>query len=131
MAENAAVPYLLGDLRALLFKKELNRRSRRSRRCSFVACRLCILVTLWFNRIDYMTKKRPLRPGPRKPAGTRRSSDQVRVERIPNSGGWRFLHPRCALERAEDLEEIATMLEQGEAEIATDELRWVLSGCPN
>jgi len=42
---------------------------------------------------------------------------------------WEFLHPRCALDRAEDLEEVRKMIEAEEAEIATDELRWLLGGC--
>ena len=45
--------------------------------------------------------------------------------------GWEFLHPRCALDRREDLEEVATMVSEGEHEIAVDELRWLLNGCPD
>jgi hypothetical protein len=33
-------------------------------------------------------------------------------------------------DRAEDLDEVRTMIEAGELEIAVDELRWLLSGCP-
>jgi len=36
---------------------------------------------------------------------------------------------RCVRDRAEDLEEVAAMIEAGETDIALDELRWLLSGC--
>lgn len=39
------------------------------------------------------------------------------------------MHPRCARDRAEDLEEVQLMIEAGEVDIALDELRWLLSGC--
>jgi hypothetical protein len=38
-------------------------------------------------------------------------------------------HPRCARDRAEDLEEVRMMLDAGEFDVAQDELRWLLSGC--
>ena len=40
------------------------------------------------------------------------------------------MHPRCVRDRAEDLDEVRAMIEAGEFEIAVDELRWLLSGCP-
>jgi hypothetical protein len=40
-----------------------------------------------------------------------------------------FVHPRCARDRAEDLEEVQMMIEAGETDCALDELRWLLSGC--
>lgn len=39
------------------------------------------------------------------------------------------MHPRCARDRAEDLDEVRMMIDAGESEIALDELRWLLSGC--
>jgi hypothetical protein len=33
-------------------------------------------------------------------------------------------------DRAEDLDEVQAMIEAGELELAIDELRWLLSGCP-
>lgn len=42
-----------------------------------------------------------------------------------------MVHPRSALERADDLEEVEKMLAAGESEIARDELLWLLSGCPD
>jgi len=71
------------------------------------------------------------KPSPKKPAAARRSSLAVRVEASPGGRGFRLLHPRCALDRAEDLEEVDAMLEAGESEIAMDELRWLLGGCPD
>lgn len=53
----------------------------------------------------------------------------LRVRRRPNERAWELVHPRCALERREDLEEVEAMLAAGETEIAVDELRWLLDGC--
>jgi hypothetical protein len=39
------------------------------------------------------------------------------------------VHPRCALEREEDLREVRAMIEAGELDVARDELRWLLQGC--
>jgi hypothetical protein len=41
-----------------------------------------------------------------------------------------LVHPRCARDRAEDLDEVRLMIEAGEFDVAVDELRWLLSGCP-
>lgn len=51
------------------------------------------------------------------------------MRQVPTENVWEFLHPRCALDRAEDIEEVESMMEAGEVEIAKDELRWLLSGC--
>jgi hypothetical protein len=40
-----------------------------------------------------------------------------------------FVHPRCARDTAEDVEEVRLMIDSGELEIAQDELRWLLSDC--
>lgn len=42
---------------------------------------------------------------------------------------WEFLHPRCAVERADDLEEVDAMLAADETEIAKEELLWLVGGC--
>jgi tetratricopeptide (TPR) repeat protein len=44
-------------------------------------------------------------------------------------GTWELVHPRCALARRDDLDEVQQMLAAGENEIAQDELRWLLSDC--
>ncbi|MCC7474186.1 MAG: hypothetical protein IT425_02215, partial [Pirellulales bacterium] len=51
------------------------------------------------------------------------------VRRTTDGRSWVFAHPRCARDRAEDLEEVHLMIEAGEAEVAVDELRWLLAGC--
>ena len=50
------------------------------------------------------------------------------VRRRPD-GTWELQHPRCALEREDDLREVEAMVAAGEHEIARDELRWLLEGC--
>lgn len=46
-------------------------------------------------------------------------------------GAWELVHPRCAREREEDLAEVQGMLDAGELDVAEDELRWLLEGCPD
>lgn len=47
------------------------------------------------------------------------------------TGGWELVPPRCVREREADLEEVHSMLELGEIDVAVDELRWLLSQCPD
>lgn len=42
---------------------------------------------------------------------------------------WEIVHPRCARDRAEDIEEAEAMIEAGESDVAIDELRWLLTDC--
>jgi hypothetical protein len=65
------------------------------------------------------------------PTALRRRRTKVRAHRRPQDGAWEFEHPRCVRERSEDLEEVQVMLDAGEAEVAIDELRWLLDGCPD
>jgi tetratricopeptide (TPR) repeat protein len=44
---------------------------------------------------------------------------------------WELVHPRCSRKRREDIEEVEAMVEEGETEIAHDELVWLLSECPD
>lgn len=53
----------------------------------------------------------------------------MRLKRHGQGGQWKLVHPPCAIERAEDLEEVEAMLEGGETELAVDELRWLLEDC--
>ena len=62
-------------------------------------------------------------------SNSRRSQGGLRIRRLTKGDGWEFVHPRAAVERAEDLEEVRAMIEGGEIEIALDELRFLLSGC--
>jgi hypothetical protein len=70
-----------------------------------------------------LAKRKPSR---RKPAA---SKSGVGVRRTADGRGWVLVHPPCARQRAEDLEEVRAMIEGGEAGIAVDELRWLLGGC--
>ena len=49
----------------------------------------------------------------------------------PVGPAWEFVHPRCARRRRTDMEEVEAMLEAGEADVARDELVWLLSECPD
>ena len=72
-------------------------------------------------------KKSGNRPQRSQPAG-QRSATSLRVRRRP-TGEYELVHPRCAVERADDLEEVRKMIDAGEVDVAVDELRWLLSGC--
>jgi hypothetical protein len=70
-----------------------------------------------------MSKRKPQhRPSPS-------SSNGLGVRRAADGRSWVLVHPRCARDRAEDLEEVLLMIEVGELDVALDELRWLLSGC--
>jgi len=45
------------------------------------------------------------------------------------AGEWKLVHPRCVREREEDMAEVRRMLEEGEVDVAVDELRWLLDEC--
>lgn len=70
-----------------------------------------------------MPKRKPQRR-PQKP------SNGLTLRLSTDGRSWVFVHPRGALERAEDLEEVPLMIESGEMDVALDELRWLLSDCP-
>lgn len=42
---------------------------------------------------------------------------------------WELVAPRCAVDRADDLEEVRKMIEADEIDVAEEELRWLLGGC--
>lgn len=71
-----------------------------------------------------MSKRKPNRRQPQ------RSPSGLTVRRSTDGRSWVFVHPRCVRDRAEDLEDVRAMIEAEELEIAVDELRWLLSGCP-
>lgn len=74
-------------------------------------------------------KPRGQKPAARESEPRKRSSSDVNVRRIAGTDCFELVHPRCARQRAEDIEEVQKMLAAGEFEIATDELRWLLDGC--
>lgn len=67
--------------------------------------------------------------GRRGSSGSRSRAPSITARRLADGTGWLLVHPREAVERAEDLEEVGLMIEGGEHEIAVEELRWLLSGC--
>ncbi|HEV3341372.1 MAG TPA: hypothetical protein VG125_13470 [Pirellulales bacterium] len=82
-----------------------------------------------------MPRRKP-KPASARPAeadgdelGFRRRRTALRVRRKPGERAWELVHPRCAQERGEDLEEVQQMLDAGEIDVALDELRWLLNGC--
>jgi len=51
------------------------------------------------------------------------------LERGISGDTWVFAHPRLVRECREDLDEVRQMMDEGEVEIATEELRWLLGNC--
>lgn len=80
------------------------------------------------HRMPGKKKKSPVRPDDEQ-LGFRRRRTMLRLRRRPGEQDWEIVHPRCALERAEDLDEVQLMLNAGETDVALDELRWLLNGC--
>ena len=75
-----------------------------------------------------MCAKRPHRRKPnahRSPPAA--ATEGVRVRR--HGDAWELVHPPCARDRAEDLEEVERMIAAGEYDVAIDELRWLIEGC--
>lgn len=73
-------------------------------------------------------KRNAPKPGAAKSTGGR-SASQVRLRRAAGEDAWELVHPRCACDREDDVEEVRKMIEAGEVEVAVDELRWLLGGC--
>jgi hypothetical protein len=71
-----------------------------------------------------MSKRKPQRRRPKS------SPSGLSVRRSTDGRSWVLVHPRCARDRAEDLEEVRLMIDAGEHGVAADELRWLLSDCP-
>jgi hypothetical protein len=53
----------------------------------------------------------------------------VTLGRVRGQDAWQLVHPAEARERRDDLDEVRTMIDAGEFDIARDELRWLLDGC--
>jgi hypothetical protein len=68
----------------------------------------------------------------RKPKRRRNAapSSGLGIRRSTDGRSWVLVHPRCARDRAEDLDEVRAIIEAREFDVAVDELRWLLSGCP-
>ena len=79
-------------------------------------------------RNDESKRGRPSRSGS---APSRKRAAAVTLRRAGSSDEYELVLPPCAQERADDLDEVYGMLDEGEAEVATDELRWLLADCPD
>ena len=69
------------------------------------------------------------KPGAGKKPAASGPSSGVRVRQRRGEDAWEIVLPRCARDRAEDLEEVRKMLDAGEPEVARDECLWLLQGC--
>jgi hypothetical protein len=84
---------------------------------------------------DSTMAKRPPRNPPTPPRRRRPRGDgdppagNLSVARATSGQGWALVHPRCVRECAEDLDEVRAMIAAGEADVAIDELRWLLDVC--
>lgn len=84
-----------------------------------------------------MAKKRPYKRYGNKPGGKPNGKrgggppGGLQLRKLTSGEGWVVVPSREARERAEDLEEVRLMIDAGEFEVAVDELRWLLSGCPD
>jgi hypothetical protein len=63
-------------------------------------------------------RSRPPKPG----------RESIRLRAL-GTDRFELVHPPCARERADDVAEVHEMLAAGEADVARDELRWLLEGC--
>lgn len=82
-----------------------------------------------------MAKRRPSKPYRGKKPGSRPKGgggggSALRLRRLDGDRGWELVLPPSAAEMSDDIEQVHEMLEHGELEIATDELRFLLSTCP-
>jgi tetratricopeptide (TPR) repeat protein len=53
----------------------------------------------------------------------------IAVCRVRGTETWELVHPPCAAERREDLDEIRLMIDAGEFDVAREELLWLLEDC--
>ena len=57
-------------------------------------------------------------------------STRATARRTGNQNEYELIHPNWQQECADDLEEVHQMIDGGELDVAVDELRWPLNGCP-
>lgn len=57
------------------------------------------------------------------------ASPAISLRLVRGQEAWEFVHPPEAAERREDLDEVRAMIDNGEYDVARDELRWLLDGC--
>lgn len=76
-----------------------------------------------------MPSESPHPRGRRSPGKSAPHPTLVTLKKAPGGDGFELVPPACAIERQDDLAEVHSMLEMGEADVAVDELRWLLEGC--
>ncbi len=76
-------------------------------------------------------RKKKRRSGKKQHGGNKSSQRKttLRVQWIEDCQSWALVHPRCARDRADDIEEVQRMIAEGESDVAIDELRWLLTDC--
>lgn len=77
-------------------------------------------------------KKTPDRKSPGKRTPGKKSlgsTDRITIRRVRSGNAFELVYPRSVLLRAADLDEVRAMLKAGEADVAEDELRWLVGGC--
>ncbi|MEX2317108.1 MAG: hypothetical protein WD669_08150 [Pirellulales bacterium] len=74
--------------------------------------------------------RRKKQPGVGQPCpAPAQSGATVGARKRAGEDAWELVHPRCARDRADDLDEVRKMIEAGELDVAIDECRWLLQGC--
>lgn len=63
------------------------------------------------------------------PEDRKKGGDRYTVSRVGNSDVWELSPPRSVVQRKADIEEVRSMLDSGEVDVAVDELRWLIEGC--
>lgn len=64
------------------------------------------------------------------PPGHAADPYRIKLRTVPGQDACELVHPRCVRDRRADFEEVHTMLDMGEIDLAVDELRYLLEGCP-
>jgi hypothetical protein len=72
-------------------------------------------------------RKRPAPSGGERQPKIGRSAQEIRLRQTRE--GWELIHPRCAIDRADDIEEVQAIVAGGEIDIARDEILWLIDSC--
>lgn len=63
------------------------------------------------------------------PEDRKKSGDRYTVSRVGKADVWQLSPPRSVVQRKADMDEVRSMIEAGEVDVAVDELRWLIEGC--
>jgi hypothetical protein len=127
MSTSSVEPTRCGAILAVVYCRMLAERSGRGTYRSVRAIR--VFPYRRFRILDLPAKRNYQKQGNATPNNSRRPSLGISVQRSRDGSEWMFNHPRCVRQRAEDVEEVRTMIEKGETDVAIDELRWLVDGC--